>query len=63
MDRPDKNKKTQIEFIFTRKGESIHKSVRFETDEHVIDSRETFEVMHNALFAIIEAYKKEYDLR
>lgn len=48
--------------MIQRKGDKGGKSISIETAEYVIDSRETFEAMHNALFSLIESYKKQYDL-
>ena len=49
--------------MIQRKGIDDGKSITIETDEFTIDSRETFEVLHNSLFRLIEAYKEHYDLR
>ena len=49
--------------MIQRKGTDGGKSIIIETDEFAIDSRETFEVLHNALFSLIEAYKEKHDLR
>ena len=63
MARQNKGKMTLLQFTLQREGELIKKSISIRTPEFGIDSRETFEDLHNALFNVIEAYKKEYDLR
>ena len=63
MDRKNKGKKTIIKFMIQRKGTDGGKSIVIETDEFAIDSRETFEVLHNSLFMLIESYKEYHDLR
>ena len=59
----NKGKKTIIKFMIQRKGTNGGKSITIETDEFAIDSRETFEVLHNSLFMLIESYKEYHDLR